>query len=131
MHGTQARNLQGSPSSATEWLEFEGSAVQLFSKVEEVRSAPDGAYCVPKLYNSAVVNALQQPSSLLQVTLMQESEISADGLAKARRQLREPAQARLYFVVPCRLFEQYRAVSGVDPAIQQWVLKIPEFEEEW
>lgn len=96
-----------------------------------MRSAPDGAYCVPKLLNSAVVNALQQPSSLLQVTLTQESEISGDGLAKARRQLREPAQARLYFVVPCRLFEQYKAVSGVDRAIEQWVLKIPEFEQEW
>ncbi len=126
MYGTQVRNLE---NSVIETLQLEAAQVRMFSKIQEVRTAQDGIYCIPKVHNFAAVDALQQPSSLFQMTLMQKSTINAGGLARARHQLRDQDHARLYFVVPGRLFQQYKAVDASDVGSeQQWALRIPGFD---
>ena len=75
-----------------------------------------------KACNFPAIDALIQPISLLQVTIMQKYAINTAGLTKAQKQLRGSPQ-RLYFVVPASLYDGYSVVAGTG-SIQQWVLKM-------
>ena len=76
-----------------------------------------------KACNFPAINALIQPDSLLQITVMQKYDINTAGLANAVKQLRGTTK-RLYFVVPAALFDKNALVFGSGSEVQQWVLKM-------
>lgn len=106
--------------------ELEAFKPFIFSRLDNVRHTAGGDCCIPRAHNMSAVDALQQPSNLFKVILTQETAVHVGGLARARRQL-----WRLYFVVPGSLFASYKAVQGLDTAIEQLALMIPGFDSWW
>jgi hypothetical protein len=80
-----------------------------------------------QVHNFPAVDALSQPSSLYQMTIAQKDSINAQGLGKARSQLRSPPH-RLYFCVPSALYPHFRAVRDIAADLEQWVLEVPGFD---
>ena len=76
-----------------------------------------------QVLNFPAIDALIQPSSLLQMTIMQKCDINTAGLSRAQKQLRGSSK-RLYFVVPASMFDEYRLVKGVCAEVEQWVLEM-------
>ena len=80
-----------------------------------------------QVHNFPAVDALSQPCNLYQMTITQKRSIHAQGLDKARSQLRL-APHRLYFCVPGALYPEFGAVGGTAAGIEQWALEVPGFD---
>lgn len=90
---------------------------------QNVSLAPPRPACL-QACNFPAIDSLVQPSSLLQMTIMQKSDINTAGLTRAHKQLRGPSPKRLYFVVPASLYDGYSVVKGAGLEVPQWVLRM-------
>ena len=79
-----------------------------------------------QVHNFPAVDALQQPSSLFQMTIAQKRTVNRQGLEKASQQLRAAPQ-RLYFCVPGSLFATFASVDSIAADVEQWALEVPGF----
>ena len=117
------------------------TATRFFNKLEEIKQAGVGVYCIPLSPNFPAIDALeqpgeQQPGRLYQMTTCQkrDSDIPAARLQEAVKALRPTAGQlpRYYFVVPgpvgpsgVGLFGTYKPVAGLEGVVEQWVMEVP------
>ncbi|GIL63338.1 hypothetical protein Vafri_17298 [Volvox africanus] len=99
------------------------SGIHTFYKLQEIKEQGDNIYCVPSNHNFPAVDSIMQPQFLFQMTTTQKEEVKVDTLNAAAHQLRSK-KPRLYFVVPARIFLEFKFVRGIPTEIEQWVLKV-------
>jgi hypothetical protein len=133
----QVRRLSP-PGGEEEVLEIASTVTRYFNKLEDIKDADAGVYCIPMSPNFPAIDALEQPSKqqpgrLYQMTTHQKRDIRADRLQEAVEALRPtPGQLpRYYFVVPgpvrpsdVGLFDTYKPVAGLE-GVEQWVMEVP------
>ena len=133
----QVRRLSP-PGGEEEMLEIASTVTRYFNKLEDIKDADAGVYCIPMSPNFPAIDALEQPSKqqpgrLYQMTTHQKRDIRADRLKAAVEALRPtPGQLpRYYFVVPgpvgpsdVGLFDTYKPVAGLE-GVEQWVMEVP------
>lgn len=82
--------------------------IQTYRELGEVGNVTSTTYLRPRDLQQAAVDSLRQPSTLFQITSAETHALNIRGLKEVLDVLRDPANARLFFVVPPPLLDSFR-----------------------
>jgi hypothetical protein len=132
----EARSLQA-PGSATIKMEIPHCERCVFDHVEAVDLTGPAMYYRPRSKSFPSVDSLVSPNLLFQIAVSNDHAVKMDGLDNILRTVRPSAPARLIFVVPPDIFNEFtkqayvttkgnfaKTIPRTVQAVEQWVLKI-------